>query len=251
MKRFLIRADDLGYSKAVNYGIYEAVHNGIINNVGLMVNMPDTMHGLKLLKNENVDLGLHVVISAGKPITDPKKVPSLTTNEGFFKASKVYRTIDKDFVDLNEVLIEIEAQYQKFVELTGRQPDYFEGHAVASDNLVKGLKVIAKRHKAPFLDFTFENSTVRFKSETFRPLMESMKDNYDPFVTFKKGIAEADNKASIPMMICHPGYLDDYILKHSSLTIPRTKEVTMACAVSTKKIVEDENVKLVRYSELQ
>lgn len=251
MKRFLIRADDLGYSKAVNYGIYEAVHNGIINNVGLMVNMPTTQHGLELLKNENVDLGLHVAISSGRPVTDSSKVTSLTTPQGFFKTSKVYRTATKDFVDLDEVSTEIEAQYQKFVELTGRQPDYFEGHAVVSDNFVKDLKMVAKQHHVPFLDFTFGNATVDFKSATFRPLMESMQDNYDPFVTFKKGIAESEDESKIPMMICHPGYLDDYILQHSSLTIPRTKEVAMACAPETRKLVEKEKIELVRYSELK
>nr|WP_308723622.1 hypothetical protein [Lactiplantibacillus plantarum] len=34
------------------------------------------------------------------------------------------------FVDLNEVVLQIEAQYQKFVALVGGKPDYFEGHAV-------------------------------------------------------------------------------------------------------------------------
>ena len=31
--KILIRTDDLGYSKAVNYGIYESIHNGLIKNV--------------------------------------------------------------------------------------------------------------------------------------------------------------------------------------------------------------------------
>lgn len=53
MKKILIRADDLGYSRAVNYGIFDAVHNGIINNVGVMVNMPTTIQGLELVSNEN------------------------------------------------------------------------------------------------------------------------------------------------------------------------------------------------------
>ena len=50
MKNIIIRADDLGYSKGVNYGTYESVKNGLINNVGVMVNMKDTLHGLDLLK---------------------------------------------------------------------------------------------------------------------------------------------------------------------------------------------------------
>lgn len=37
---------------------------------------------------------------------------------------------------------EIEAQYKKFIELVGRKPDYFEGHAVMSDNFEKGLRIV-------------------------------------------------------------------------------------------------------------
>ena len=50
MKKIIVRADDLGYSCAVNYGIYEATHRGIVNNVSLMVNLPFSEHGWELLK---------------------------------------------------------------------------------------------------------------------------------------------------------------------------------------------------------
>lgn len=62
MKKILIRADDLGYSRSVNFGIFDSVHNGIVNNVGVMVNMPSTRMGLDLLKNEDIDLGMHTNI---------------------------------------------------------------------------------------------------------------------------------------------------------------------------------------------
>ncbi|QQM62625.1 ChbG/HpnK family deacetylase (plasmid) [Lactiplantibacillus plantarum] len=251
MGRLLIRADDLGYSKAINYGIYEAVHNGIINNVGLMVNMPMTQQGLDLLKAENIDLGLHTVISSGKPLMNADQVKSITTDTGTFKASKDYRTAAVDFVDLDEVIVEIEAQYQKFVQLTGRRPDYFEGHAVMSDNFVKGLQIVARRHNVPFLNFAFGDVAVKFKNTLLRALMESTQPDYDPYMTFKKGIARSDNNDELPMMICHPGYLDNYILQHSSLTIPRTKEVAMLCDPAIKKLIKDESIQLVRYSELK
>ena len=40
MKKILIRADDLGYSEGVNYGIAKSVKDGIIGSVGVMTNMP-------------------------------------------------------------------------------------------------------------------------------------------------------------------------------------------------------------------
>ena len=35
-KRLLVRADDLGFSEAVNYGIERTLHTGIVRSVGVM-----------------------------------------------------------------------------------------------------------------------------------------------------------------------------------------------------------------------
>lgn len=251
MKQILIRADDLGYSRAVNYGIYDAIHNGIINNVGVMVNMPATEHGLDLLKNEDIDFGMHTDITNGKPILPPDQVPLLVDEHGNFKRSKIYRDNygKQDFTNLDEVIAEIDAQYHQFLELIGKKPDYFEGHAVMSDNFIKGLHIVAEKYDLPILDFAFDNQPVSFKKETrFSPYMESMKSNYDPEKVFLTMLKHADEEV-IPMMICHPGYLDQYILNTSSLTIPRTQEVDFAMDPRIRKIIEKEQIHLVRYSE--
>ena len=159
MKQLLIRADDLGYSDGVNYGIAKAVNKGVVKSVGVMTNMPTAMDGLKLLKKENVCLGQHTNICVGKPITDPALIPTLCKEDGCFKTSREYRkskTEGIDFVNLDEVVMEIEAQYKKFIELTGKRPEYFEGHAVASDNFFKGLKIVAERYNLPYLNMPKE-----------------------------------------------------------------------------------------------
>lgn len=46
----IIRADDVGYSEAVNYGIEKTVKQGLIGSVGLMPNMPAAAHGLACWK---------------------------------------------------------------------------------------------------------------------------------------------------------------------------------------------------------
>ena len=44
MKQLLIRADDIGYSYAVNVGIARTVHEGLVRSVGVMPNMPEARH---------------------------------------------------------------------------------------------------------------------------------------------------------------------------------------------------------------
>lgn len=68
-------------------------------------------------------------ICIGRPCADPSLVPSLFGSDDCFKSSKVYRQSFKqgvDFVNFNEAVIEIKAQYARFKELVGAEPDYFE-----------------------------------------------------------------------------------------------------------------------------
>lgn len=249
--KVIVRADDLGYSEAVNYGIAKTVHNGLINNVGMMVNMPATQMGLDLIKDADVCLGLHVVISSGKPLTNPELIPSIVDQNGYFKSSKIYRSADEDFVDLEEVVVEIEAQYQKYIKLVGHKPGYFEGHAVASPNFIKGLEIVANRHGLEFLRFKLGPSgkSIPYHGKKLYVFMDSMQEDYDPYVTFKK-MASFKAEDGYAVMVCHPGYLDDYILKHSTLTIPRTKEVTMLTDPAIQEWVNQNSIELITYEEV-
>ena len=249
MKRILVRADDLGYSEGVNYGIAKSMRDGIIKSVGVMTNMPSVEHGLSLLKGLDICYGQHTNICVGKPLTDPKLIPSITQENGEFKPSKAYRTASEDFVVLDEVILEIEAQYERFKELIGDEPHYFEGHAVASENFFKGLEIVAKRHNLQYLPF-MPDKAVKFRSSLLYSSMESMKPDYDPFEALKKAALKDYGENGCPMFVCHPGYLDAYILKTSSLTIPRALEVDMACSPTTKKWLEENNIKVVSYDDL-
>ena len=249
MKKLLLRADDLGYSEGVNHGIAKSVIEGLIGSVGIMANMPSVEHGLSLLKNEQVCFGQHTNICVGRPITDPKLIPSITTENGEFKASKVYREAKEDFVVLDEVIIEIEAQYKRFIELVGEPPHYFEGHAIKSDQFFKGLEIVAARHNLKYSGFSIDGTPLKISDKHVKVNMESMSEGYVPFESLKKHV-ESLPENSYSMFICHPGYLDAFILKNSSLTIPRPLEVEMLCDPNTKKWLEDSKVKLITYDDL-
>lgn len=250
MKRLLIRADDLGFSEGTNYGIAKSVKDGIIRSVGLMPNMPAAQHGFDLMRNENVCLGQHTNICVGKPLMDPALIPSITGEDGEFRPSTAYRAAKEDFVDLDEVILEIEAQYQRFKEITGREPAYFEGHAVASANFFKGLAIVAKRHGLDYLAMSFDGSPIRFGKADLYMYMDSMKPDYDPFASLVKCMENA-HEGGVEMFVCHPGYLDAYILKKSSLTVPRAMEVEMLCSDETKRFIEEQEIELVTYDDLK
>ncbi len=249
MKKLIMRADDLGYSEGVNYGIAKSVKEGIIGSVGVMVNMPSTLHGLNLLKDEKVCYGQHTNICIGRPLTDPALIPSITDENGEFKSSKVYRSAKEDFVVLEEVILEIEAQYKRFIELVGRPPQYFEGHAVASDNFFRGLEIVAERHQLKYSGFSIDGTPLKIAGQHVHVQMESTHEGYIPFESLKRHIEGAADNTYL-MFICHPGYLDSYILKHSSLTLPRPMEVEMLCDSKTKVWLDHQGVELITYDNL-
>ncbi|WP_160689568.1 ChbG/HpnK family deacetylase [Clostridium sp. C2-6-12] len=250
MKKFLIRADDLGYSEGVNYGIAKSAIEGLVGSIGVMPNMDSVKHGLKLLEGHNFCLGQHTNICIGRPITDPERIPSLVNENGEFKSSSEFRTAKEDFVDLNEVIIEIEAQYNRFVELTGQQPHYFEGHAVMSKNFFKGLEIVAQKHSLKYSGISFDGTPIRIGSTDVHICQTNgINPDYDAVKAIYEAVETAEDDGTY-LYVCHPGYLDEYILTHSSMTRPRTKEVEMLCDTKVKEMLEKSGVKCITYDDL-
>lgn len=248
VKKILIRADDLGYSEAVNYGIEKTIKDGLVKSVGMMTNMPAANHGFNLIKEYNICLGQHTNICVGKPVSDPKLIPSLVNENGQFKASSNYRNSNEDIVDLDEVIIEIEAQYKRFIELTGDKPRYLDGHAIKSENFFKGLEIVAKKYRLKYSGLTFgEIPMLVGNTNVYVHIVTSSEQkSIDPLIE----AVEHNHIGDCDMVITHPGYIDAFILENSSVNIPRVYEVEMLCDIKTKEYLEENNISLITYDDL-
>ena len=89
------------------------------------------------------------------------------------------------------------------------------------------------------LAMSFDGSAVRFGKAELYMYMDSMKPNYEPFASLKNCMENA-HEGGVEMFVCHPGYLDAYILRKSSLTVPRAMEVEMLCSDETKSYIEEQ-----------
>ena len=249
--KIMVRADDLGYSRGVNYGIYDTVKNGVIRNIGFMVNMPDSVEGYELVKDLDICLGQHTNVCIGTPISDPKLIPSLVDENGQFKSSRTYRQSKEDFVVLEEAIIEIEAQYKQFRIITGRDPDYFECHAVKSQNFFIALKNVAKRYHLFYENVIFDKEFEQ-KYHLHGIGLPPLDDHnlYDPqtyFPTVLKEMEQYDRN----VLIFHPGYLDQYILTHSSFTFIRPMECEFLCSDWFKDWIKDNHFELIDFRDVK
>ena len=126
MVKIIFRADDLGFSEAVNYGIRKSIKDGLITSVGMIPNMDCAKEGYEIIKEFNPCLGMHTNICVGKAISNPSLISSLVKENGEFYSSKEIASRKEDTINIKECEIEIEAQLSRFKEITGRYPDYFE-----------------------------------------------------------------------------------------------------------------------------
>lgn len=247
MKKILMRADDLGFSRAVNYGIYDAVRTGLIRSVGVMVNMEDTQHGVDLLKGQDCCYGLHTNFSSGKPLCTPSEVPSLVEPDGRFHSSSQYRTAKAEFITYEDSMKEISAQYQKFLSLFGHKPTYFEGHAIKSRVMSQALADFAAQndlfHHAAFASLRIGDREIQMCD------VDMMTPDYDPAAELEKQILKLEENQP-KIYVFHPGYLDQTILNMSSLTTARTKEAAALQNPATKLMLERNHVECISYETL-
>lgn len=247
MKKLLIRADDLGFSEAVNYGIAKTVRDGVIRNCGVMVNMDATEHAVCLFETLTCCLGLHCNVSVGKPVCSPNEVPSLVDEHGLFHSSHRYREAAKEFATTEDLRRELTAQYHRFVTLFGRKPAYFEAHAVKSRNLSIALEQVAEEnglfYQPSFSDFTLGGTYV------INTPVHSAEPGYDARRSLKQELSKT-REGGCYLYVCHPGFLDHYLLENTSLTLPRTDEIDMLCDPEIRRWLTEQGFRIVTYEEL-
>lgn len=248
MQKILVRADDLGYSEAVNYGLARAVKSGIVRSVGVMPNMQWAEHGVRLLDGTDVTFTVHANICQGRPVCDPRLVPSLVDENGEFKHKDLYRGAKEDFVVLEEAVLEVEAQYLRLAALTGRKPYMVEAHAVPSNNFMKAIGMVARKYGVESMKYGPRGAMIGNTAMKFS--MDSGNPDYNPFESFKKAALQPMAEDEAALMVLHPGYVDEYVLNTSYITTQRAQEVAFAVNPEVPKWCEENNVKLLTYADL-
>lgn len=256
MKQLLIRADDIGYSYAVNVGIARTVNEGLVRSAGLMPNMPEAARGWEWIRVADIAIGQHTNLCLGTPCADPALIPSLLDENGRLKSSRAYRAAfqeGREIAEYDELVIEIEAQLARFRQIVGKDPDYFEAHAVMSRNLNQAIHDVAEKHGLKEQVASFDPArVVRCGQTDVRMAIEDMllPEQYDPEAFIKRTVENmADGETYV--LVFHPGYLDAFILGNSSLTVNRTKEVEALIDPALRAWLEaQDGLRLIDYRDL-
>lgn len=81
----IVTADDLGISPGVTQGILEAYRDGVVRSTSLLVTFPDAQEAADFARGERgLEVGLHIDLVGGRPVTDPAKIRTLVDKDGAF-----------------------------------------------------------------------------------------------------------------------------------------------------------------------
>lgn len=128
VKRLIVNADDLGRAAGINAGIARAHRDGIVTAATLMVNAPASAAAGRLARETpGLDVGVHLALTYGRPITDPARIPTLVEPDGAFPA-KPAAFLGTGRANADEALAEYRAQYERARALIGREPSHLDSH---------------------------------------------------------------------------------------------------------------------------
>ena len=174
--KLLFQSDDFGLTEGVTLGIVKGIKEGIVRNTGLFVNTNASEFAASFIKDyPETCFGLDVNLVAGKPISNPKDVPSLVDDNGnFIKSTERYKNgkivgnkmngiaieFEEEPYNYDEVYLEMENQLNKFIDLVGKKPEYIHPHSLVTPATLKAFREISKKYELKFSIDTLEKNNI-------------------------------------------------------------------------------------------
>lgn len=255
MKHLIINADDFGYSKAVNLGIMESHVNGVLTSTTLMANMPGVDHAVSLLKDmPNLCVGAHLTLTCGKPMLGEKVSTLIKENGYFFKLEDMENKVVQ--MDISEIYEEWKTQIRYLLK-KGVNLSHIDSHhhVHTFKEHEEIIKVLSEEFNLPVRNCNnvLENK-IRFLDLCNYNPIRNMEEKYENVriecfkvieEIIKKNIQYENTEA-----MCHPAFLDSYLLENSSFNIARIREVDILCDQLMRDLINKYEIKLCNYKNI-
>ncbi len=113
----IVNADDYGYFDCVSKGILESVGKGIVTSTGVFANSNNLDQQLSWLRKEDsVDVGVHLNLTSGRPLTDVMAASLSKWGSEFPGKFSMAVAIMSGKIALSDVQTELRAQVRRCLE---------------------------------------------------------------------------------------------------------------------------------------
>jgi predicted glycoside hydrolase/deacetylase ChbG (UPF0249 family) len=246
--RLIVRADDMGFSKAANLACIKGYKEGIITTVEVIVPGPWFLDAAKLLReNPELDVGVHLALTSE---WNNYKWGPVTQAESLVTEDRYFHTRSENVGELEIDPDELEAELRAQIELALKhipQVSHISDHmnvAMCQPVVTKIFEKLSEEYKLPFspdgLKESFELWSVPpEEKEDF--LAESIKG-------LTPGLWEC---------ICHPAFNNEETQgiegsgNDADIRMAIHREATTKAVTSEriKNLIKERNIKLVGYSD--
>ncbi|MEZ9408582.1 carbohydrate deacetylase [Vibrio lentus] len=253
--KLILNADDFGLTESVNHGIVDCFKSGLVKSTTIMMNQPGTQHAIELYHQGLVsEVGLHFTVTAGKPLTSPELVPSLVDEHGHFFSNVTL--FDKSDVNEDEVMLELNAQYQAAVD-AGLKINHIDSHHFGGvfkplkaaftrtvnqiglpvrriDNILSGQDSLRVPTPDAF-DMRFFDEGVSFNA------LQDLLLSYQ--TVMPKGVVE---------LMCHPSLsVTDELKSLSGYREKRVEEYQLLTSSTLKQWLNDHQIECIGFDDLR
>ncbi|MEF3274182.1 MAG: ChbG/HpnK family deacetylase [Chloroflexus sp.] len=129
MRQLIITADDYGLCPEVNRAIEECLAAGALRATCVMTNQQAYTDAAHLRQRfPHASVGIHWTLTFGRPAAPPAQIPDMLAADGrMWPAPEFRRRWLVGRIAPEQVRIELQAQYERFVAVAG-QPDFWNTH---------------------------------------------------------------------------------------------------------------------------
>ncbi|MCG3098511.1 chitin disaccharide deacetylase [Enterobacter sp. DRP3] len=247
----IVNADDFGLSKGQNYGIIEACRRGVVTSTTALVNGEAAEHAAQLSRDvPALGVGMHFVLTLGMPLSP---MPGLTRDGQLGKW--IWELAEQDALPLEEITRELDCQFNRFVDVFGKEPTHIDSHhhvhmipaifpLVAEFARRKGVAMRVDRDVQALhgLSFFSVPTTDGFSSAFYGEGIDE--------VLFLKVLDDsaARGERSVEVM-AHPAFVDNTVRK-SAYCWPRLAELDVLTSASLKYAIAERGYRLGTFRDL-
>ncbi len=272
--RLIVNADDYGRSSGISRGIREAHSRGIVTSTTCMMNFPTTADdiGLALRETPELGLGVHLVLTAGRPLLPPEQIPTLVTETGEFPNLTAF--MDRlGQINPQEAKAEWQAQIERFRQASGRNPTHLDSHHHSSyytEGLFRAMLELAQEYGCAIRQVMAQEShnPIGLPEEAARAILEAaprlLREFAPPtpdrfYATFYDRQATLEElhrlidvlpEDGVYEIMCHPGYIGPDLVPFSVYAWPRERELAILTDAGLRPRLDARGIYLVSFVEL-
>lgn len=267
----IIHADDLGVAHAENIASVLAIKIGMVNSGSIMMPCPWVAEIADCVqKNPNLDFGLHLTLTSEwkymkwGPVASMDQVSSLVDSLGFFYADCLEFS---KHAKINEVEIELRAQIEKAYKM-GIKPTHLDTHMgcliFTSPDIFGIYLKLGREYKIPVMVGRF---FLQSMPKAIKGLIQPQDFIVEKILTadisdFESGMVNYYEKVltnlsfGINVLLIHTAF-DNAEMQALTIDHPhwgakwRQEDFDFFTSEKCKKILEDEDIKLITWRQIQ